>query len=127
MTSSPTLKDFEKYLKNEKGVSPSKLNAICSDDDLLSISVKITKWEELAPYFHVEASDIKGDNHTVKTQRHALLTQWKIGNPLVATYKALVSIFLKGGRADLAQEVCDTVAKKPDGKLASIMILGIIM
>ena len=106
------IEEFEDYLKNTHKVSPKCLDSQCDDEVLLTISRSLGNWRTLAPYFKTDVGAID-QNLTLSEEgkRLAMLTQWKTSNALKATYRNLVSTFLKAQNAALAQKVCDVVAK----------------
>ena len=108
-----TIEDLESYLQG-KGVSPERLKSECSNDHLLTISCDVDDWQTQAPYFGLDAGDekaIKREHEEEATRRRAMLRRWKQMNDFKATYRELVSIFLKTKRGDLARRVCDVLAE----------------
>ena len=67
----------------------------------------IINWQTLAPHFDGDEKVIKREHEEEVTRRHAMLRKWKQVNAFKATYRELVSIFLKTKRGDLARRVCD--------------------
>lgn len=113
-----SFKDIEGYLQ-DKGVSPECLNLKCSDGHLLTISRYVDNWETQAPFFGLEAGDvaaIKRDIGEEEARRPAMLLKWKRMKAFKATYKELVSTFLKVDRADLAERICNVLA---EGKIVN--------
>ena len=74
------------------GISADKLNQQCSDKHISDISLFLTNWQSIAP-------------HLGLTESEALQT-WKAKYLFKATYRALVDVLLKIGRADFAEKVC---------------------
>ena len=112
------MKDFEGYL-GEKGVSPERLNSKCSDEHLVTISRDVDDWQTQAPFFGLDVGDekaIQRDCGEEVARRRAMLFKWKQRKAFKATYRELVSTFIKAKRADLAQIVCDVLAAS-EGKI----------
>ena len=113
------MEDFEGYLR-EKGVSPECLNQKCSDEHLVTIAGDVDDWETQAPHFGLKPGDVKAikkDYDEEETRRRAMLFKWKQLKAFKATYRELVSTFLKANRADLAQTVCGVLVGS-EGKFA---------
>ena len=54
----------------------------------------------------MDLEDIDTDEKTIQDKRYRTLQKWKAKYSFEATYRVLVDVFLKLGRADLAEEVC---------------------
>ena len=63
-----------------------------------------------------------------KTQdkRYKTLRRWKAKNLFKATYRVLVDVFLKLGRADLAEKVCRLLVDEGTYKLVELLMAMIL-
>ena len=89
------------------GISADKLNKECSDDHITNISLFLGNWQTVAPHLGLtEVDELDVQKEETKAQRYKTLRKWKTKNVFKATYTVLVEVFLKIGRADLAEKVC---------------------
>ena len=91
------------------GISVDELNKPCSDEHITSISLFLTNWQTVAHLLgltETDVEDIKEDGKKTQDKRYKTLRKWKDKNLFKATYGALIDVFLKLGRADLAEKVC---------------------
>ena len=91
------------------GISADKLNKSCSDAHITSISLFLANWQTLIPHLgltETDEEDIVEEGKTTRDKRYKTLRRWKDKNLFKATYRILVDVFLKLGRADLAERVC---------------------
>ena len=89
-------------------VSENCLSQPCSDDHLLTLSLDITKWKEVASFLRlseVEKEEILCDNPTTKTRKIAMLRKWRQKFGRNATYGSLAAVFRELSRSDLAETV----------------------
>ena len=101
-----SIKDFEERLGEKKHY----MDMACDKKTLLDVSKSITDWKAIAPHLHLEECDIETiTKEEVKEgqKRHVLLIKWHQLRAYKATYKELMTAFLKERRADLAQVLCD--------------------
>ena len=98
---------FEELITHVK-LSADKLDKQCSDEHITSISLFLTNWQTVAPHLGLTETDEEDVEDAKRTQdkRYRTLRTWKAKNSFKATYKVLVDVFLKIGRADLAEKVC---------------------
>ena len=91
------------------GISAEILNKPCSDEHITSISLFLTNWQTVAPHLgltETDEEDVEEEGRKTKDKRYKMLRRWKAKNLFKATYRVLVDIFLKLGKADLAEKVC---------------------
>jgi len=99
---------FEELIAHVK-LSADKLDKECSDEHIASISLFLTHWQTVAPHLGLTETDKENVNEDAKRtqdKRYGILEIWKAKNLFKATYRVLVDVFLKIGRADLADKVC---------------------
>ena len=91
------------------GISADKLNKPCSDEHITSISLFLTNWQTVAPLLgltETDEEDIEEEGKKTQDKRYKTLRRWKDKNLFKATYRVLVDVFLKLGKANLAEKVC---------------------
>ena len=91
------------------GISAVKLNQQCSDKHISDISLFLTNWQSIAPHLGLtekDEEDLEQDVKKAQDRRYKALQTWKAKNLFKATYRALVDVLLKIGRADFAEKVC---------------------
>ena len=91
------------------GISADELNKPCSDEHITSISLFLTNWQTVAPLLgltETDEEDVEEVGKKTQDKRYKTLRRWKAKNLFKATYQVLVDVFLKLGRADLAEKVC---------------------
>ena len=91
------------------GISADKLNQQCSDKHISDISLFLTNWQSIAPHLGLTESDeedLEQDVKKAQHRRYKALQTWKAKYLFKATYRALVDVLLKIGRADFAEKVC---------------------
>ena len=91
------------------GISADRLNRECSDEHLASISLFLANWQTVAPHLglsEVDEEDVEEEGVKKQDKRYKSLWKWKARSLFKAKYKVLVDVFLKIGRADLAEKVC---------------------
>ena len=91
------------------GLSADKLGKPCSDEHISSISLFLTNWQTVAPHLgltETDEEDVNEEGKKTQDKRYKTLRTWKAKNLFKATYRVLVDVFLKIGRADLAEKVC---------------------
>ena len=96
------------------GISVDELDKECSDDHINNISLFLANWQTVAPLLgltEVEREDVQ-DETRAQDRRYKMLLKWKTKNAFKATYTVLVEVFLKIGRADLAEKVCGLLIDK---------------
>ena len=74
-----------------------------------------------------DVEDIKEDGKKTQDKRYKTLRKWKDKNLFKATYGALIDIFLKLGRADLAEKVCRLLVNEGTYKLAAAFLLTMVL
>ena len=90
------------------GISADELNKPCSDEHITSISLFLTNWQTVAPHLgltETDEEDVEEEGKKMQDKRYKTLQRWKDKNLFKATYRVLVDVFLKLGKANLA-EVC---------------------
>ena len=91
------------------GISADKLNKPCSDEHTASISLFLTNWQTVAPHLgltETDEEDVEEEGKKTQDKRYKTLRRWKDKNLFKATYRVLVDVFLKLGKANLAEKVC---------------------
>ena len=91
------------------GISADKLNKSCSDEHITSISLFLTNWQTVAPLLgltETDEEDVEEEGKKTQDKRYKTLRRWKDKNLFKATYRVLVDVFLKLGKANLAEKVC---------------------
>ena len=102
-----SIKKFEERLGEKK---QHYMDMECDKKILHDVSEWITDWKAIGHNLHLEDCDIEAiDKEEMKERqkRHVLLTKWHQLRAFTATYRELMTAFLKVGRADLAQVLCD--------------------
>ena len=97
-------------LLREKGLDLTQLNIKCTDEHLRCISEFLVEWQDVLPYLGLEdpvREEIEASNKRERGRRLMMLQKWKQKYAFKATYKKLVEVLLKIGRADDAEKVCD--------------------
>ena len=75
----------------------------------LPISLFLANWQTVAPLLgltETDEEDVEEEENKTQDKRYKTLQRWKNKNLFKATYRVLVDVFLKLGRADLAEKVC---------------------
>ena len=91
------------------GISADKLNQPCSDEHIKDIALFLTNRQTVATYLgltEIDVEDVEEEGTKAQDKRYKVLRKWKAKNLFKATYRRLVDVFLKIGRADLAEKVC---------------------
>ena len=90
------------------GISADELNKPCSDEHITSISLFLTNWQTVAPHLGLTETDEEDvEEEGKKTQdKSKILRRWKNKKSFKSTYRVLVDVFLKLGKANLAEKVC---------------------
>ena len=91
------------------GISAEELNKPCSDEHITSISLFLGNWQTVAPLLgltEADKEDIEEEGKNTQDKRYKTLRRWKDKNLFKGTYEVLVDVFLKLGKADLAEKVC---------------------
>ena len=99
---------FEKLIARV-GISADELNKPCSDEHITSISLFLTNWQTVVPLLGLNETDeenVEEEGNNTQNKRYKMLRRWKDKNLFEATYRVLVDVFLKLGKANLAGEVC---------------------
>ena len=102
------------------GISADMLNRECSDEHVASISLFLANWQTVAPHLgltEIDEEDIEEDGTKTQDKRYKILQKWKARSLFKATYKVLVDVFLKIGRADIAEKVCKLLIDEGTYKL----------
>ena len=97
------------------GISADELNKPCSDEHITSISLFLTNWQTVAPLLglsETDEEDVQEEGKKTQDKRYKTLQRWKSKNLFKATYQVLVGVFLKLGKADLAENVCRLLVDK---------------
>ena len=105
------------------GISADELNKPCSDEHITYISLFLTNWQAVAPLLgltETDEEDVKEEGEKTQDKRYKTLRKWKNRNLFKATYRVLVDVFLKLGRADLAEKVCRLLVNEGTYKLAEL-------
>ena len=105
---------FEELI-DHVGISADKLNQKCSDQHISDISLFLTNWQSIAPHLgltETDEEDVEQDGKKAQDRRYKALRTWKAKYSFKATYKALVDVLLKIGRADFAEKVCTLLVDK---------------
>ena len=91
------------------GISADELNKPCSDEHIASISLFLANWQTVAPHLgltETDEEDVEEEGKKTQDKRYKTLRRWKDKNLFKATYRVLVDVFLKLGKANLAEKVC---------------------
>ena len=109
------------------GISTDELNKPCSDEHIARISLFLANWQTVAPLLGLTETDEEDIEEGKKTQdkRYKTLWKWKCKNLFKATYGALIDVFLKLGRADLAEKVCRLLVGK--GKYKFVQAVWLVL
>ena len=102
-------------------VSENCLSQPCSDDHLLTLSLDITIWEEVAPFLRLSAAEeeeIACDHPTSKSRKIAMLRKWRGKFGRNATYGSLADVFRRISRSDWAEKVETLAMAGRDGDAA---------
>lgn len=86
-----------------------KLDKQCSDEHITSMSLFLPSWQAVSPHLGLTETDeeeVNEEGRKIQDKRYRILQTWKAKNLFKATYRVLVDVFLKIGRADLADKVC---------------------
>ena len=93
-------------------LSKEQLKQVCVDKHLVAISKFIGCWETCASHFELtqaEIEEIKADGRNHEQRKLFMLQKWREKKAFLATFGALVGIFLKCDNALMAQNVCDVL------------------
>ena len=88
------------------------LNTECHQNIMYDIAIKITEWKVAGYYLNIpkeKLEAIEDDNQKSERCRIALITTWKEYHGKGATYLMLITAFLKLGRRDLVDTLCDMI------------------
>ena len=99
---------FEELI-SRVGISADELQKPCSDEHITTISLFLTSWQTVAPHLgftEIDEEDVEQEGKNTQDKRYKTLQKWKAKNLFKATYRVLVDVFLKLGRADHAEKVC---------------------
>ena len=91
------------------GITADELHKPCPDEHITSISLFLANWQTVAPHLgltETDEEDVEEEENKTQDKRYKTLRRWKNKNLFKATYRVLVDVFLKLGRADLAEKVC---------------------
>ena len=91
------------------GISADELNKPCSDEHIANISLFLTNWQRVAPHLgltETDEEDVEEEEKKTQDKRYKTLRRWKNKYLFKATYRVLVDVFLKLGKANLAEKVC---------------------
>ena len=95
------------------GISADQLNKPCSDEHIASISLFLANWQTVAPHLgltETDEEDVEAEGKKTQDKRYKTLRRWKDKNLFKATYRVLVDVFLRLGKANLAEKVCRLLA-----------------
>ena len=93
-----------------KDVPKANLQNPCTEGDLCDLSLRITKWQSIAPFLRlsdVDIEDITASSPDPRTQRLKMLKTWRQKLGVQATYAKLASAFWKTGRTDLVEKIAE--------------------
>lgn len=101
----------------DKGVSVETLGSQCTEEHFLELANKMTGWDEVAPYMLDSSTleEIRGDGCSERDKKVKMLIKWSQPLAFKATYSALIRVFVKAQRADLAQLVCNILGDSKGG------------
>ena len=91
------------------GVNPALLDETCTSEHLRDIALSLESWREVAPYLGLSSADVvttERNAHSEQERRQKILEMWKSKFTFKATYRVLIEVLLKMGRAEQAQQIC---------------------
>jgi len=97
------------------GISQEQLKQPVTDEHILEISLKMTKWEDWASALKLSETQIEDvDNHrTMHRKRLAVLQVWQESLGSTATYEKLIYALLKFKMRKMAEFVCSLLKPTP--------------
>ena len=112
----PSTREVMEYAL-KKGVSEEALGSQCTEGHYLELANKMTGWNEVAPHMLDSSAveEIRGDGCSERDKKLKMLRKWSQRFAFKATYRALIGVFVKAQRADLAQLVCDILGDSKGG------------
>lgn len=112
----PSTREVMEYAL-KKGVSEEALGSQCTEEHYLELANKMTGWNEVAPHMLARSAveEIRGDGCSERDKKLQMLRKWSQRFAFKATYTALIGVFVKAERADLAQLVCDILGDSKEG------------
>ena len=99
-------------------VPKAKFDEECSKEHINEISLFLTSWRTLAPHLNLEDTDIEEieqDGKTEQEKKLKTLQKWKERFIFRATYKVLMEVLLKLGKADHTRKVCHLLQSPATG------------
>ena len=109
------------------GISAENLNKLCSDEHITSISLFLSNWQTVAPLLgltETDEEDVQEEGKKTQDKRYKMLQRWKSKSSFKATYRVLVDVFLRLGRADFAKEVCKLLVDEGTYKLLVVELFN---
>ena len=97
------------------GISQEQLKQPVTDEHILEISLKMTKWEDWASALQLSETQIEDvdDHRTMHRKRLAVLQVWQESLGSTATYKKLIDALLKFKMRKMAEFVCSLLKPAP--------------
>ena len=111
------------------GISADELNKPCSDEHIASISLFLANWQTVVPHLgltEIDEEDVEEEGKKTQDKRYKTLWKWKCKNLFKATYRVLIDVFLKLGRADLAEKVCRLLVGRGKYKFVQVVQVGFV-
>ena len=97
------------------GVPLESLERKCTYEHMVTISEDLDDWRRVAPWLKLSEAavvEIEQDGKNEPQKRLKTLQMWRGRLGYFATYRMLVDVFLRVGRADQAERVCKLVGGK---------------
>ena len=111
------------------GISADEVNKPCSDEHIASISLFLANWQTVVPHLgltEIDEEDVEEEGKKTQDKRYKTLWKWKCKNLFKATYRVLIDVFLKLGRADLAEKVCRLLVGRGKYKFVQVVQVGFV-
>ncbi len=104
-------------LKERTKVTDSQLDTEIEETDMIVLAAHFDNVDTYAVQLGLDPSErrdvkITASNYDTRTAMDKALRLWRQHNPGAATYRALVEMLLRMGRAEMAIEFCQTVTAK---------------
>ena len=97
-------------------LSDERLDEPCMDGHLTAIALYLTTWKTVAPHLGLnrgEIEAIESDAQSTQEMRQTTLQRWADKFAHRATFRSLITVFLKIDNAELATKVCHLLVPGP--------------
>jgi hypothetical protein len=103
----------------------SEMKEECTDDVLLAVAKRMTRWRSIdLGLGRAAMREIDDEPCTEEGKRFEYMRRWKEMFGHKATCEQLVLSFIKAGRADLAETVCERVKAKVAGIVSRLTVMA---